>query len=355
MTRLRVRLLGPDDRTDTAWVTTESAGQPDVPRARFAQVLLETAIPSRGLPGGTACDRHLRVGLPSAARWPRLADVVVARGAGRPAALRLARAHPGALVAAVHQGTRCWLALAGGDGGVLELGPRQFAGMPWQTWASLAHTWLVAGLPAERLAQTVATVRRVRRAAPWLSSRRAGTPPAAPAASRAHSGLPAAFRRPAYGTAAAPPDRLPAVPGGPTVLAGLPVLSGLPDQPGSPGRPGVPGLASRPAARSGPSTPVVASPQPGAASAPPGRPGLPGLPGRPGLPGAPSPDAEACPPGAGSVVSGVHCSSGAAPCPPDAGACPPGAASPLSGVSLCPPGAALSPLSPGSRASRART
>ncbi|MFF0224363.1 hypothetical protein [Streptomyces sp. NPDC004629] len=96
-------------------------------------------------------DEHVRVCLPAGKRWPPLGDVLVGPGAGASSAAETALSHPGALVVAVHHGPRCWLRL-GPDGAALELeargpGSRQ----PEQTWgtlASLAHAWLVAGLPA---------------------------------------------------------------------------------------------------------------------------------------------------------------------------------------------------------------
>ncbi|MET7477556.1 hypothetical protein ABZT17_24745 [Streptomyces sp. NPDC005648] len=91
-------------------------------------------------------DEHLRVRLPAPARLAELADVLTVHGRGARRARETAAAHPGALVVAVHDGDRCWLAF-GADGTVLELrGPG--AEEDWAAVASLAHAWLVAGLPA---------------------------------------------------------------------------------------------------------------------------------------------------------------------------------------------------------------
>ncbi|MER8009227.1 hypothetical protein ABTZ70_26815, partial [Streptomyces sp. NPDC094149] len=113
---------------------------------------------------GTVVDRHLRVVLPAPPPWPLLADVLVASGPGPTTADRLATAHPGAAVVAVHDADRCWLrlgpgvalhALHSGTGDVvrLTLTSRHAALCSWPTWASLAHAWLVSGLPPERLAE----------------------------------------------------------------------------------------------------------------------------------------------------------------------------------------------------------
>ncbi|MEU1305322.1 transcriptional regulator [Streptomyces shenzhenensis] len=99
--------------------------------------------------GTVTVDEHVRVRLPAGNRRPLLGDVLVGPGTGAASAAETALSHPGALVVAVHHGSRCWLRL-GPDGTALELetvGP----GQPPETWgtlASLAHAWLVAGLPA---------------------------------------------------------------------------------------------------------------------------------------------------------------------------------------------------------------
>ncbi|MER6530485.1 hypothetical protein [Streptomyces sp. NPDC001508] len=98
-------------------------------------------------------DEHVRVSLPAGKRWPSLGDVLVGPGAGATSAAETALSHPGALVVAVHHGPRCWLRL-GPEGTALELeaqGPGQSARI-WGTFASLAHAWLVAGLPAAEFA-----------------------------------------------------------------------------------------------------------------------------------------------------------------------------------------------------------
>ncbi len=101
-------------------------------------------------------DEHLRVVLP--APMPSLsplADVLLAAAeAGTEPhrqAAALAAGHPGALVVAVHRGPDLWMRL-GPDGLALTLRARcPAAGPPWAVWASVAHTWLVAGLPAAEL------------------------------------------------------------------------------------------------------------------------------------------------------------------------------------------------------------
>ena len=112
-------------------------------------------------------DRHLRVHLPAPPPWPQLADVLVAEGRGHAAAEELSARHPAALVTAVHEGTQCWLRLrlrrSGTDCTAHLVTPHAPHGQhaphgrhardaipPWLLWpvgASLAHTWLVAGLP----------------------------------------------------------------------------------------------------------------------------------------------------------------------------------------------------------------
>lgn len=104
--------------------------------------------------GRLVVDEHLRVRLPAAHPWPSLADVLYGAGQGPGDAAELAARHPGALVVAVHRGRDCWLRL-GPEGVVLRLTSRRTdPGAPWGGWglrASLAHAWLVAGLPAEAL------------------------------------------------------------------------------------------------------------------------------------------------------------------------------------------------------------
>ncbi|MEU6606667.1 hypothetical protein ABZ922_16690 [Streptomyces shenzhenensis] len=123
--------------------STESPG----PVRRVRTVLLNPC--SGNATGTVTVDEHVRVRLPAGNRRPLLGDVLVGPGTGATSAAETALSHPGALVVAVHHGSRCWLRL-GPDGTALELetvGP----GQPPETWgtlASLAHAWLVAGLPA---------------------------------------------------------------------------------------------------------------------------------------------------------------------------------------------------------------
>ncbi|MHC3471723.1 transcriptional regulator [Streptomyces sp. 7R007] len=91
-------------------------------------------------------DEHVRVALPAPAA--PLGDVLVGRGTDAAGAIETACAHPGALVVAVHDGPRCWLRFAP-DGTVVALRVRGDQGPRlWPVLASLAHAWLVAGLPA---------------------------------------------------------------------------------------------------------------------------------------------------------------------------------------------------------------
>jgi hypothetical protein len=90
-----------------------------------------------------APDEHLRVGLDAPLRRRRLADVLVGSGTGPDAT------HPGALVVAVHRGAECVLRFGSGALPSVTLGPRHAAQASWDVWASLAHAWLVAGLPVE--------------------------------------------------------------------------------------------------------------------------------------------------------------------------------------------------------------
>ena len=117
------------------------------PLCRVRTVLRDPAT------GGRYVDEHIRARLTAdrsdQADRALLGDVLVAYGTGRAAAAGLARAHPGALVVAVHWGARCWIRL-GPDGTVLRLEARQARQGPWwdELWegmASLAHSWLAAG------------------------------------------------------------------------------------------------------------------------------------------------------------------------------------------------------------------
>ncbi|RAJ62435.1 hypothetical protein K378_03786 [Streptomyces sp. Amel2xB2] len=124
-----------------------------------------------GSAGERVVDEHLRAGLHAPPHGRGLADVLVGcdggddgnggngRGPGadggcaRCAGPEPARRHPGALVVAVPQGEGCVLRYgaaspyASGTRGRLALGPAQRACAPWESWASLAHAWLVAGRP----------------------------------------------------------------------------------------------------------------------------------------------------------------------------------------------------------------
>lgn len=120
-------------------------------------------------------DRHLRVVSPAPRPWPLLADVLVAPGEDAAAADALAAAHPGAAVAAVFRGAeKAWLRIGPyGSGPLLPLGDRHSAGVGWGTWGSLAHAWLVAGLPPAALG-SVAVRTANRRATGPGSGRSAG-------------------------------------------------------------------------------------------------------------------------------------------------------------------------------------
>ncbi len=97
--------------------------------------------------GARTVDEHVRVRLPAPKRWSPLGDVLIGHGTGPSGVTETAAAHPGALVVAAHRGSRCWLRF-GPDGTVIEFESRG-AGEPAEEWAavaSLAHSWLVAGL-----------------------------------------------------------------------------------------------------------------------------------------------------------------------------------------------------------------
>ncbi|MGW2327808.1 transcriptional regulator [Streptomyces sp. NPDC001700] len=148
----------------TAVVTEPACG---VVTGRVHVVLLR---PGSGVRVRRTVDEHLRVLLPapvsslsSLASLASLADVLLAgadvgvdAGVSPPhrQTAALAARHPGALVVAVHRGHRLWMRL-GPDGLALTLRARRPAARPpWAVWASVAHTWLVAGLPAEELGAT---------------------------------------------------------------------------------------------------------------------------------------------------------------------------------------------------------
>ncbi|MBM9503670.1 hypothetical protein [Actinacidiphila acididurans] len=107
--------------------------------------------------GAVTVDRHLRVEADADAPdpWRVVADVLVTRG-GPQQVTELARHHPGALVVAAHDGPDCWLLLGSPrDSRVRACWRRPDPGTaagtdpPWPVWASLVHSWLVAGIPAE--------------------------------------------------------------------------------------------------------------------------------------------------------------------------------------------------------------
>ncbi|MCX4235032.1 transcriptional regulator [Streptomyces ortus] len=116
---------------------------------RVRTVLLNTRS------GALFVDDHVRVRTSARHPWPVLGDVLVERGEGACRAAALAASCPGALVVAVHHGPRCWMRV-GSDGRTLVLtagGPEQPEGF-WETVASLAHSWLVAGLSAGGVGST---------------------------------------------------------------------------------------------------------------------------------------------------------------------------------------------------------
>lgn len=125
------------------------------PRARGPVRRTEVTLlhPDTGAP---VLDEHVRVRLPAPSPLPLLADVLVAGGDGPRSASALAGRHPGALVVAVHRGPRCWL-LLGGEGRpvMLEAGRPD---APWESWASVAHAWLVAGLPVTEFGTTAVRI-----------------------------------------------------------------------------------------------------------------------------------------------------------------------------------------------------
>lgn len=115
--------------------------------ARYVRV----ALARRG-GGRLLVDEHLSVSLPAPRPWPALADVLVAPGTGHGAADALAADHPGTSVVAVYrEGSACWVRVGpyGRDPIRLTLTSRHTAVCPWPVWASLAHAWLVAGVPVQ--------------------------------------------------------------------------------------------------------------------------------------------------------------------------------------------------------------
>ncbi|MER7795043.1 hypothetical protein [Streptomyces sp. NPDC097640] len=130
--------------------------------------------------GGEIVDEHLRVELPAPGKWSTLADVLLATGEGQDGIAELRAHHPGALVVAVYHGPRCRLWLGPG-GHTLALRARRPSPVPpWGLWASLAHTWLVAGLPVTALASVVVRLPRVQssaRCSHWASRARTAWAP----------------------------------------------------------------------------------------------------------------------------------------------------------------------------------
>ncbi|MFE7120574.1 transcriptional regulator [Streptomyces sp. NPDC057654] len=123
----------------------EAAGQREA--VRRARVVL--VHPVSGVP---VVDEHLRVELPAPAPWPRLADVLLGEGEGDRSAERLAACHPGALVVAVYRDHECWIRFADGGCALTLDAQRSAARSSWAVWASLAHAWLVSGLPVAEFA-----------------------------------------------------------------------------------------------------------------------------------------------------------------------------------------------------------
>ncbi len=109
--------------------------------------------------GTLSVDEHVRVGCRAPAGWTALGDVLIAPGAGARRAARLAGSCPGALMVAVHHGNRCWL--RPGPSGPVSVFEAPGPGQPHATWdriASLAHSCLVAGLPATDLGPALTTL-----------------------------------------------------------------------------------------------------------------------------------------------------------------------------------------------------
>ncbi|MFD0304243.1 hypothetical protein [Streptomyces sp. NPDC127119] len=141
--------MAPDDRTPYGRAPSDRTSYDRDAVVRVRTVLVNPCS------GTLFVDEHVRVRACARNRWQALGDVLVARGEGAWRAAGLAASSPGALVVAVHHGSRCWIRL-GPDGRMLVLetgGPGQPEGFwaPeefWETVASLTHTWLVAGLSA---------------------------------------------------------------------------------------------------------------------------------------------------------------------------------------------------------------
>lgn len=133
--------------------TAVSTAAGDGPAVRVRTVLLDVAS------GALYADEHFRVRACAQNPLSAFGDVLVEPGKGAWQADRLAASCPGALVVAVHHGPRCWIR-SGPSGRVLEVevgGPGQPEGF-WETVASLAHSCLVAGLPASALGSAAVCV-----------------------------------------------------------------------------------------------------------------------------------------------------------------------------------------------------
>ncbi|MEU3710123.1 hypothetical protein [Streptomyces catenulae] len=110
---------------------------------------VRTAVRLRLPGGGRVTDHHLRVAPPAPRPWPLLADVLVVRDPERAGAAHLA---PGAAVVALPRGpSGCRLRCGPRRDAWVVLGAGHAAVAPWEVWASLAHAWLVAGLPVREL------------------------------------------------------------------------------------------------------------------------------------------------------------------------------------------------------------
>jgi hypothetical protein len=150
---------GPGGPLGTPSATDQRAQTRPMPPAAPLRVHHVTVrlTPTRGIAARPLVDRHLRVVLPAPHPWPVLADVLVSPGTDASAADALAAAHPGAAVIAVHDGAgMCWLRVDSGGVVRLTLTARHAALCSWPAWASLAHAWLVAGLPPAELPELAA-------------------------------------------------------------------------------------------------------------------------------------------------------------------------------------------------------
>ncbi|MER7348535.1 hypothetical protein ABT390_24380 [Streptomyces aurantiacus] len=122
-----------------------------------ARGVVRVRVAVRG-PGATEfVDEHVRVAVPVASAWARLGDVLHAESAAPWHAARLGARHPGALVVAAHHGHVCRLRVGPSGTPLVLRTARLLRGarpeVPWPVWASLAHTFLAAGLPLRGLAE----------------------------------------------------------------------------------------------------------------------------------------------------------------------------------------------------------